>query len=537
MADIFIAYSKQDELFATRLAKSLTDCGASVFIAVKGSIPAGASWEDTIQNELDLCQIMLLIVTPDSMQSKNVRTEWRYFFDKDKPIIPIILERAEVSFQIRPIQYIDFEKFDYDEAFEQLYSELHRKKITLSNLAPTTPLVTIPKQKPLPPQGRRKINWNQVATVIVIPLFIAITAALIQTWPSIVEFWNNRSIFSPRETATLDIADIVATLDAQATIDLGTAYAQTALAQTATAYATGTQGILDQTATATVWTHTPTPDITASIDAYRTQQAVTVTAQYFFDLTATATVWTLTPTPTIDPLSRARARVSRNDDWIPYIVEFDGVEMVLVPAGCFTIGASPESDGERNGNEICFNEPFWIDRTEVTQEQFRRFDGDAARPSAFTGDNRPVENITWFEARAFCALREARLPTEPEWEYAARGPDELIYPWGNLFVAENVVYRENSDAQTATAGSRPAGASWVGALDISGNVWEWVSSLYQDYPYESDHESETNSADVRVLRGGSWFNNLTSFLRAAYRGRNGSNYRFNYVGFRCARDI
>lgn len=83
------------------------------------------------------------------------------------------------------------------------------------------------------------------------------------------------------------------------------------------------------------------------------------------------------------------------------------------------------------------------------------------------GDERPVENITWFEAHTFCELRDTRLPTEAEWEYAARGPDNLNYPWGNEFEEDFVVYQNNSDDQTATVGSRTPGASWVGTLDMS----------------------------------------------------------------------
>ncbi|MBZ0280686.1 MAG: formylglycine-generating enzyme family protein [Anaerolineae bacterium] len=149
-----------------------------------------------------------------------------------------------------------------------------------------------------------------------------------------------------------------------------------------------------------------------------------------------------------------------------------------------------------------------------------------------------MENITWFEARDFCALRGGHLPTEAEWEFAARGPDGLTYPWGDDFIPENVVYRENSNNQTADVGSRPAGASWVGALDMGGNVWEWVNSLYQPYPYDADDGREDlNRTDVsRVVRGGSFFYDTVD-LRAANRSGNDPSYRYGFAGFRCARSL
>lgn len=144
--------------------------------------------------------------------------------------------------------------------------------------------------------------------------------------------------------------------------------------------------------------------------------------------------------------------------------------------------------------------------------------------------------ISWFEAQAYAAWWGGRLPTEAEWEYAARGPEGLIYPWGDDFAADNVVFFSNSGRKTADVGSIPAGVSWVGALDMSGNVWEWVSSLYQPYPYKANdgRESTSDTNSGRVLRGGGW-NNDVNDLRAAFRGRLTPNDRINSGGFRCAR--
>ncbi|MBC6935116.1 MAG: TIR domain-containing protein [Chloroflexi bacterium] len=123
---------------------------------------------------------------------------------------------------------------------------------------------------------------------------------------------------------------------------------------------------------------------------------------------------TNTPVPTLSPEQLAALTpVTRNADWTPVERDFDGVTMVLVPAGCFMMGSN-NYDNEKPVHEQCFDAPFWIDKYEVTQGQFSRLGGSKVIPNAFTGDNRPVENITWFEARDFCELRGMRLPTEAE---------------------------------------------------------------------------------------------------------------------------
>lgn len=230
--------------------------------------------------------------------------------------------------------------------------------------------------------------------------------------------------------------------------------------------------------------------------------------------------------PTISPPTP----ITRNADWTPLVQAFEGIEMVQVPAGCFTMGSDEGRRDERPAHPVCFAAPYWIGRTEVTNAQFDT-------EGVFPGANRPRTNLTWSEARDFCLSKEMRLPTEAQWEYAARGVDSLDYPWGNEFNADALVYDANSNNQPADVGSRPAGASWVGALDMSGNVHEWVSSLYQRYPYNADdgREDAANTTDARVFRSG--INSYIDFGTSTH-------IRFNmepggrdwFVGFRCARD-
>ena len=238
-----------------------------------------------------------------------------------------------------------------------------------------------------------------------------------------------------------------------------------------------------------------------------------------------------------DPQTTAISGVSSNAEWDPYVQSFNGVEMVLVPAGCFMMGSEMGTGiGDSSPvHEVCFDKPYWIDRTEVTNADFGS-EGD------FAGVNRPRENINWHEAKSHCEARGARLPTEAEWEFAARGPDNWQYPWGVSFVPENTVYSQNSFDETADVASRPAGVSWMGAYDLAGNVREWTNSIGDPYPYDplDGRESPPSGGSViqpnRIVRGGAW-DNLMAQISLTNRTPRTPEYLHNFIGFRCALDF
>jgi formylglycine-generating enzyme required for sulfatase activity len=196
---------------------------------------------------------------------------------------------------------------------------------------------------------------------------------------------------------------------------------------------------------------------------------------------------------------------------------------------------------------------FWIDRTEVTNAQYRRcVQADSCTPPSYWADERlnddaqPVVGVSWNDAGDYCRWVGARLPTEAEWEYAARGPQRRIFPWGDDFDAQRVNYcdascekdwadRRRSDgyARTAPVGSFANGVSWSGALDMAGNAWEWVADGYGTYRAETQIDP-TGPEDraKRVLRGGSW-DNPPFDVRSAVRGRAEPGERQPNYGFRC----
>jgi formylglycine-generating enzyme required for sulfatase activity len=218
----------------------------------------------------------------------------------------------------------------------------------------------------------------------------------------------------------------------------------------------------------------------------------------------------------------------------------DNAEMVFIPAGTFTMGDTHgDGDSDEKPTHRLTVTDFWLDRTEVTNAQFARFvqAGNSAqgewRGEYKAGkDTHPVVNVTWPDAVAYCRWADKRLPTEAEWEYAARGTDNRKYPWGNTFEDS----RGRFSSGTASVGSYPSGASPFGVLDLAGNVWEWTSTLYKPYPYSlSDGREDLNANGSRVGRGGSWYFS-PRYLRSAVRNRVVPSSRFDSLGFRCAQE-
>jgi len=301
----------------------------------------------------------------------------------------------------------------------------------------------------------------------------------------------------------------------------------------------------------------------------------------------TLTPTTLPPTVTPAPTSTALPRTAV-PTMVPVAVETqtrpqDGMVMVCVPAGEFLMGSAARASGA-NANEkpqhTVYLDTFWIDRTEVTVAQFRAFVQSSGYqtsaekqgwayawvesakewqkvngadwqhpfgPGSSAEEDHPVVQVSWVDAMAYCEWAGGSLPTEAQWEKAARGTDGRTYPWGNVFDGTWLNYcdarcesgdRDFDDGYryTAPVGSYPAGISPYGALDMAGNVWEWTADRYdEDYYADSPAQNPAGpeSGQYRVLRGGSW-NHDRSGMRAAYRLEGSPGDRVDNFGYRCA---
>ena len=272
--------------------------------------------------------------------------------------------------------------------------------------------------------------------------------------------------------------------------------------------------------------------------------------------------------PPVSTTISAPSNASLYDTWIR---PTDNMEMVYVPGGTFEMGSDDGQNDEQPVHRITLDS-FWIDRTEITNAQFARFvlapvmrdtyypyyrtDADKAGTGVVYSDgswnvvdgadwqhpngpdtsisdrmDHPVVQVSWNDATTYCEWAGGRLPTEAEWEYAARGPDGSIYPWGNDPPNDTLANYWPNVRDTTEVGSYPDGASWVGAVDIAGNVQEWVDDWYDGYPgttYQIDDFGTTH----KVLRGGSW-GVIEEYIRAAVRYDADPVGRSGIFGFRC----
>ena len=220
----------------------------------------------------------------------------------------------------------------------------------------------------------------------------------------------------------------------------------------------------------------------------------------------------------------------------------DHPEMVKIPAGAFILGFDPtveikpfisENTTGLNAQpkQTLFLETFFIDQYETTYEDFLKFKPKAKYSTHFI--NEPMRGVSWFEADSYCLSIGKRLPTEFEWEKAARGSDNRLFVWGNEFNKGNAnfskkvigIYTKNKDQ------------SIFGVWGMNGNVSEWTSSWYQPYP-NSSHQDENYGKKLKVTRGGSYFKRdhgfMKDFVMIPFRNISPLNARFWDTGFRCA---
>lgn len=224
--------------------------------------------------------------------------------------------------------------------------------------------------------------------------------------------------------------------------------------------------------------------------------------------------------------------------------------MVYVPAGDFIMGSELGEFDEEPRHEV-YLDAFYIDKYETTNEEYQHCvdAGKCKRQTAakfpeMMGPRQPVVGVGWWDAVDYCEFAGKRLPTEAEWEKAARGTDERRYPWGNEWLPDQVNTHHADDGfeTTAPVGSFPRNVSPYGAYDMAGNAWEWVWDFHDRHYYERSERRnprgpEGKERDRHSMRGGSWMYDVPFFMTTFNRSPGRPYIRKRYVGFRCAMDV
>ena len=473
MGHVFISYSHRDTGYAHGLADSLQRNGFDVWIDER--LDYGSQWPHELQTRLDSCDAFILIMTPRSYASEWVQNELQRAKRKLKPIFPLLLEDDEPWLSVESTQYYDVRGGSFPD--ERFNADLKQVTTTYAGQSELPYPVKSPV-KPIYSAGATKLNKGPMMIIAGVAFLLMVVISLL---------WSIRSLNSPPVSEN----------------------------------------------------NTPSAFSTIPPNENENQGGPTAI-------------------PTDDP-----AQTSGSSD----ITDPHGVSMRLVPAGEFTMGSDADnalavcqkySSGCDGGWYVDEEPPhtvsldaFYIDTYEVTNALYADCVNEGAcrpptqsstdtRPSYYDEaefDDFPVLYVDWNMATTYCEWRGGRLPTEAEWEKAARGTDGRAFPWGQEADDTYANYGV-ANGDTTRVGEYESGKSAYGVYDMAGNVWEWVSDWYAERYYQNSPASNPtgpDSGDGKVVRGGSWYD-TAELIRTSVRNRFDPAEVQNNFGFRCALD-
>jgi formylglycine-generating enzyme required for sulfatase activity len=539
--NVFISYKREDRPRVRELAESLRRAGNDVWF--DESIQVGDHWWDTILARIEQCDVFVFAISQRALRSVPCRLENQYAAALGKPIRLVqVGALTAVPTEYATIQYGHFSKKDKDALIDliDLIGAINR----IPAGQPNNPNI----EKPPPP---------------IAPLDEI--AAILDTQPEI-EFKDQLALLYRLKEAASDPTTRAQGLRLVAVLQRKTRYTQiqTECDDLLNRYRTQQRrqfalsivglaavsmivlGIIGLAFANNQRSTTSTPLATTAVAALQPSATPPTTATF-------TPSWTFTPAPTLPPSPIPVGAALTPTVYARQTIK--DVSFVWVPAGCFMMGSDKTKDSNANPDEqpqhkVCLTRGFWIGEFDITNAQFDAYvkatgaphQVDSSCSATSSAPDQPVVCVSWDDAVGYAKWLGGRLPTEAEWEFAARGPVSPIYPWGNTFDGSKANTTGNGLGKTTIVGLYPAGASWVGAQDMAGNVWQWVADWYSDSYYQSSTPNDPTgptSGQYRVLRGGSWYSNQ-GFARAASR----SSYvppdnRFDNIGFRvvCAAPV
>jgi len=597
MAKIFISHSWNDNDIAKKLAESLKRDGADIWIDY-AKVKGGEGLPERISEALDWCDTLLLVWSKSAAESYYVKLEWRCSLDMQKTIIPCIIDASPLPGILRGVLYIDFKNFD--NGYEQLLDS-----IGLEIQKPEPPVEIIPKQKKTEPSTEHeKVQVTHTPPnkkkILKIAAFIIVLLAIVAIGIYLViNYLSSDRGKAATTTDTASIEDSLKTYWDQRQNEMSASFAAAQKQDTSDKLKPSTrlktwQEFLNNYAEINplsqhddslraiaktrmnLWqSKTSSRDSLKTIKESWVEKQSQMQADYQVLLTqesdtslspaAKTTLWQnfITKFQENNPFSqeddniRSQARDKIND-WRnfkptprkispPQKISSE-IEYIFIPSGSFVMGDNfGDGDEDEKPVHTVTVSGFYLSKTEVTVAQYRNFCDRNNRqmplaPDWGWNDDHPIVNVNWSDALAFCKWAGGRLPTEAEWEYAARNRGRMIkYSCGNQLTPQAANYDPGNSAgdkyrYTAPVGSFPA--SELGLHDMIGNAWEWCKDWYDKNYYQNSamtNPTGPESGKLRVLRGGSWSTDAW-FSRATSRLRLDPNSRNEYSGFRVARD-
>jgi len=489
---VFLCHAHSDKDAVKALYDRLVEDGVDAWLDKEKLLP-GQNWRTEIQKAVRGADVVVVCHSKEFNQTGFRQREVRWALDtaREQPqeaifIIPARLEECDVLESLREWQWVNlYEDNGYERLMRSLQTRANNIGATLQSRQGVKEESPVPVVKEEAPEQVKKQD---------VPVESVTPKPKVSDKPK-------------RRSSKLKTEYVVAIIGAAATIIaaiIGSPLIERIFSQVPEPIATATrqiQLVLTETPKVAIETDTPSP--------------------------IQPSTKTVTTSPTAPPAE---------------ITDVKGVEMVLVPEGEFTMGSDSGSDNERPAHQVYIN-TFYIDKYEVTNAQYKVcVEAKICDPLKNTNDynnplyaQHPVVNVDWNMAKKYCKWRVAGLPSEAEWEKAARGTDGRVYPWDKEGIDGTFANYNQNVGDTTPVGSYPKGVSPYGAYDMIGNVWEWVEDWYKAYPGNTINSDEYGTT-YRVLRGGSWYLSIGD-LHSAIRFRNGPTTTTDYFGFRCARDI
>ncbi len=437
----FVSYAREDSDFTMRLVADLKAREANVWLD-QLDIRPGRQWDNEVEEALTECGALLVILSPTSVDSRNVMDEVGFALEEGKTVIPVIYRDCRVPFRLRRVQYIDFTS-DYQAALKKLINSLAQEDLSLAVGAPSSGVQTVWER------GREGAEGE--------------TASKAAEEEASFKEVGSRSMFGIGRGTLLSF------------IALGLAFV-----------------------IASGW----------------------YVASRFYKIV-----------PSVPITQHAAEEHSIQTKINPR----DNLRYAWIPGGTFTMGCSAGvsqcEDNEKPAHEVKIGHGFWMGETEVTQGAYKAVT-KKPNPSNFKGDDLPVNQVTWDEAKLYCGAVGMRLPSEAEWEYAARAGGSAAR-YGNL--DEVAWYHNNSGSKTHPVGAKSHNA-W-GLYDMLGNVAEWCSDWYGAYSAAAQEDPVgPKSGSTKILRGGSW-DYSPRYVRAVVRDSYEPSHRSEDAGFRCLGDL